>query len=140
MPGGGAPGSWWKAEADGSGSDGAALTSVIPLVCAAMPTPAAMAAAAANRFIFIVRVPPQTHTTLVTSCLVGYAENHQQRRRRYRLAVIKIVKYLIVYVPSTYCEDRAEGNAQIREPTGPESGSAANCWLGGIVVFRRRYF
>jgi hypothetical protein len=87
MPGGGAPGSWWKAEADGSGSVGAALTSVIPLVCAAIPTPAAIAAAADNRFRFIVRVPPRTRITLVTRCLVGYAENHQQRTRRYRLAV-----------------------------------------------------
>ena len=74
MPGGGPAGSWWKAGADGSGSNGAALTSVIPLVCADMPTPAAIAAAANNCFRFIVRVPPQTFTTLFTSCLAGYAE------------------------------------------------------------------
>jgi hypothetical protein len=39
-----------------------------------MPMPAAIAAAAAKLFSFILRVPPQTYTTLVASCLVGYAE------------------------------------------------------------------
>lgn len=39
-----------------------------------MPTPAAIAATANNCFRFIVRVPPQTFTTLFTSCLAGYAE------------------------------------------------------------------
>jgi hypothetical protein len=40
-----------------------------------MPTPAAIAAAAAMRLKFMLRVPPQTVTTLVTRCLAGYAEN-----------------------------------------------------------------
>jgi hypothetical protein len=40
-----------------------------------MPTPAAIAAAAARRFTVIVGVPPQTFTALVASCLAGRAEN-----------------------------------------------------------------
>ena len=118
MPGSsGPPGSGWTAGAGGRGANGAALTSPTPLVSADMPTPAPIAAAANNRLRFILRVPPQTFTTLVTSCLVGYAENHQQRPQRYRLAVIKIVKILSIYVACSYCEDYAEANAQIREPT-----------------------
>ena len=75
MPGAGPPGSGWTAGTPGSGSDGAALTSAIPLVSVDMPTPTAIAAAAATRLKFMVRAPPQTVTTLVTSCLAGYAEN-----------------------------------------------------------------
>src|SRR5258708_4795088 len=74
MPGGGPPGSGWTAGTPGGGSDGAALTSPTPLVSVDMPTPAAIAAAAATRFRFMLRVPPQTSTTLVASYLVGYAE------------------------------------------------------------------
>src|ERR1700738_2495310 len=86
MPRGG-PGYGWKAGADGGGFNAVALTSPNPLVTADRTTPAAITAAAVKCFGFIVRVPPRTHTTLVTSSLVGYAENHQQRTRRYRLAV-----------------------------------------------------
>jgi hypothetical protein len=41
-----------------------------------MPTAAAITAAAARNFRFMVRAPPQTFTKLVTSCLIGYAETH----------------------------------------------------------------
>ena len=75
MPGGGAPGSWWKAGADGGVFNAVALTSPNPLVTADRTTPAAITVAAVKCFGFIVRVPPQARTTLVTSCLVGYAEN-----------------------------------------------------------------
>jgi hypothetical protein len=85
MPGGGPTGSVWKAGAAGGGSNGAAVTSPTPLVSADIPTPAAIAAAAVKRFRFIVRMPPQTFTTLVTSCLVGYAENHRRRTPCHRL-------------------------------------------------------
>jgi hypothetical protein len=74
-PGGGPPGSGWTAGTPGGGSDGAALTSANPLVSVEVPIAAAIAAAAATRFRFIVGVPPRTVTTLVTSCLAGYAEN-----------------------------------------------------------------
>jgi hypothetical protein len=74
MPGAGPPGSGWTAGTPGGGSAGAALTIPSPLVSVEMPTPAAIAATAAARFRFMVRVPPQTFTTLVTSCLAGYAE------------------------------------------------------------------
>jgi hypothetical protein len=46
----------------------------MPLVSVDAPTPATIAAAAVKCFTSIMRVPPQTLTTLVTSCLVGYAE------------------------------------------------------------------
>jgi hypothetical protein len=54
-----------------------------------MPTPAAIAAAAATRFRFMVRVPPQTVTTLVTSCLAGYAGT--TRRRLVTVLPLRIV-------------------------------------------------
>ncbi|MDT5409707.1 MAG: hypothetical protein QOG14_1927 [Mycobacterium sp.] len=79
MPGGGPPGSWWKAGADGGVFNAVALTTPNPLVTADATTPAAIIAAAVKCCEFILRVPPRTRTTLVTSCLVGYAENHQQR-------------------------------------------------------------
>ena len=60
MPGGGPPGSGSKAGTAGGGPIGAAFTSPTPLVNADMQTPAAIAAAAAKRLRFIVRVPPQT--------------------------------------------------------------------------------
>ena len=75
MPGGGPPGSWWKAGADGGGFNAVALATPTPLVTADRMTPAAITAAEVKCFGFIVRVPPQARTTLVTSCLVGYAEN-----------------------------------------------------------------
>jgi hypothetical protein len=75
MPGAGPPGSGWTAGTPGGGSAGAALTSPAPLVSVDMPTPAAIAAAAAMRLKFMVRVPPQTVTTLVTSCLAGLRGN-----------------------------------------------------------------
>jgi len=68
-----------------------ALTTPNPLVIADRTTPAAITAAAVKCFGFIVRVPPQARTTLVTSCLVGYAE---------------IVKNPSLYTIRTYCEDR----------------------------------
>jgi hypothetical protein len=74
MPGGGPPGSWWNAGADGGGFNAVALTTPNPLVIADRTTPAAITAAEVKCFGFIVRVPPQARTTLVTSCLVGYAE------------------------------------------------------------------
>ena len=87
MPGGGGPlGSSRKVWAGGGGPNGAALTSPIPLVNADKPTPAAIAAAAAMCFMFILRVSPQTFTTLVTSCLVGSAEIYQRRTPCCRLA------------------------------------------------------
>ena len=87
MPGGGPPGSRSKAGADGGGFNTVAWTSPNPLVTVDRTTPAATTAAAVKCFGFIVRVPFRTRTTLVTSCLVGYAEDHQQRTRHYRLAV-----------------------------------------------------
>jgi hypothetical protein len=78
---------WVSERVAGCGANGAALSTPTPLVSADMPTPAAIAAAAVNRFIFIFACASPDITTLVTSCLVGYAENHQQRTRRYRLAV-----------------------------------------------------
>jgi hypothetical protein len=47
-----------------------------------MATPAAITAAAARNFRFMVRAPPQTFTKLVTNCLVGYAETHTVLRLR----------------------------------------------------------
>jgi hypothetical protein len=74
MPGGGPPGSGCTAGTPGGGSAGAALANPNPLVSVDMPTPTTIAAAAPVRFRFMMRVPPQTVTTLVTSCLAGYAE------------------------------------------------------------------
>jgi hypothetical protein len=59
IPGGGPPGSGWTAGTPGGGSDGAALTSANPLVSVEVPTAAAIAAAAATRFRFIVGMPPR---------------------------------------------------------------------------------
>jgi hypothetical protein len=74
MPGAGAPGSGWTAGTPGGGSEGAALTAASPDVSADIPRTVAIAAAAATRLMFMLRVPPQTSTTLVASYLVGYAE------------------------------------------------------------------
>jgi hypothetical protein len=82
-----------------------------------MPTPAAIAAAAVKRIMFIVRVPPQTFTTLVTSCVVGYAENPPTANATLPACRKKILKILSLYVTRSYCEDCAEANAPIREPT-----------------------
>ena len=48
-------GSGWKPGAGGSGSSGAALTSPTPHVSPDMPTPAAIAAAAANLLRFMLQ-------------------------------------------------------------------------------------
>jgi hypothetical protein len=114
MPGGGPPGSWWKAGADGGVFNAVALTTPNPLVTADATTPAAIIAAAVKCCEFILRVPPRTRTTLVTSCLVGYAENHQQRTLRYRLAVNELFKKPSLDVMRTYCEDRTKRNPQVR--------------------------
>jgi hypothetical protein len=106
MPGGGPPGSWWKARADGGGFNAVALTTPNPLVIADRTTPAAITAAEVKCFGFIVRVPPQTRTTLVTSCLVGYAE---------------IVKNPSLYMTRTYCEDCTNRNPQVRSQPDPEA-------------------
>ena len=120
MPGGGPPGSWWKAGVDGGVFNAVALTTPNPLVTVDRTTPAAITAAAVKCFGFIVRVPPRTRTTLVASCLVGYAEDHQQRTRRCRLAE-SIVKNPSLYVMRTYCEDRTKRYPQVRSQPDPKA-------------------
>ena len=80
MPGAGPLGSGWTAGTPGGGSDGAALARPNPKVTVEIPTLAAIVAAAVKRLMFIVRVPPQTFTTLVANCLVGYAGKYRRRK------------------------------------------------------------
>ena len=109
-------GSSWQVGQFGGGSNGAALTSPTPLVSADMPTPAAITAAEIKCFGFIVRVPPQARTTLVTSCLVGYAKTTNSERVA---TGAKIVKNPSLYMIRTYCEDRTKRNPQVRSQPDP---------------------
>jgi hypothetical protein len=133
MPGGGPPGSWWKAGVDGGVFNAVALTTPNPLVTADRTTPAAITAAAVKCFGFIVRVPPRTRTTLVASCLVGYAEDHQQRTPRCRLAEL-IVKNPSLYMTRIYCEDCSKRNSQVRSQPDPGADQPRSAASGALLT------